>query len=293
VKLKLLSFLLLTFILWIGYSCGKKETPAPTSPTGQNCLEGMKSSSFNLFGVQKDIALGLETEKEILSNPSSYPVLDSIKYASAYKFLYDMRNEILNSGLLTYKNEFVWKLKIIHDDSVLNAFCTPGGYIFVYSGIIKYLETEDQLAGVLGHEIAHADKRHSTEAMTKQYPLLITSSVLGLDKTTLGNLVTSLIALKYSRDNESEADAYSVVFLSKTRYKCSAGAGFFQKLINDGKNPCGTNPTAKYTSTHPCPDNRVENFNNIGNCYQCSSKEVGSTAYNVFKNSIPKSPNMP
>lgn len=286
-KSSIFSFLFLAGVLWIAYSCGKKETPAPESPTGKDCLEGVKGSKFNLFGVQRDLELGKQTEIEILGSPAEFPILDSASNVSAYKFLYDMRNEILNSGLVTYKSEFVWKIKIIRDDTTLNAFCTPGGYIFVYTGLIKYLDTEDELAGVIGHEMAHADKRHSTEAMTKQYPLLITTGVLGLDKNTLANMVTSLIQLSYSRDNEAEADAYSVVYLSKTRYKCSGGAGFFQKLIKDGMDPCGSNPLAKYTSTHPCPDNRVERFNSIGNCYECNSRQVGSTAYAAFKNSLP------
>jgi Zn-dependent protease with chaperone function len=288
-KLNIFSTTIIIGLLWLGYSCGKKETPPPTSPTGKNCLENVKGSKFNLFSVQKDVDLGAQTEIEILSNPKEYPLLDSATYPNQYKFLYAMRDEILNSGQLTYKNEFKWKLKIIHDDSTLNAFCTPGGYIFVYTGLIKYLDTEDQLAGVLGHEIAHADKRHSTEAMTKQYPILITTGVLGLGQSQLANIVASMIGLKYSRDNESEADAYSVVYLSKTKYKCSAGGGFFEKLIKDGMDPCGSNPLAKYTSTHPCPDNRVQNFNTIGSCYECIGRETGTSAYNAFKNGIPKS----
>ena len=52
---------------------------------------------------------------------------------------------------------------------MLNAFCTPGGYIYVYTGLIKYLDNEAQLAGVLGHEIAHADLRHVTDQLTEQY----------------------------------------------------------------------------------------------------------------------------
>lgn len=288
-KLKFFAPLTIVSLLWIGYSCGKKETPPPSSPTGKDCLENVKGSKFNLFLVSKDVELGAQTEIEILSNPSEYPILDSATHTNTYKFLYAMRDEILNSGQLTYKNEFKWKLKIIHDDSTLNAFCTPGGYIFVYTGLIKYLDTEDQLAGVLGHEIAHADKRHSTEAMTKEYPLLITTSVSGLSKSTIAGFVTNLIRLGYSRDNEAEADAYSVVYLSKTKYKCSAGGGFFEKLVKDGMDPCGSNPLAKYTSTHPCPDNRVQNFNTIGSCYECTGREVGTSAYNAFKNSIPKS----
>ena len=63
-------------------------------------------------------------------------------------------------------SDFDWELKIIHDDETLNAFCAPGGYIYVYTGLIKFLAHEDNLAGVIGHEIAHADLRHSTQQLT-------------------------------------------------------------------------------------------------------------------------------
>ena len=59
--------------------------------------------------------------------------------------------------------------RLIDDDKTLNAFCTPGGFIYVYTGLIKFLDSEDQLAGVMGHEIAHAALRHSTRQMTKVY----------------------------------------------------------------------------------------------------------------------------
>jgi predicted Zn-dependent protease len=59
---------------------------------------------------------------------------------------------------LVHSKDFSWRIRIIANDSVLNAFCTPGGYIYFYTGILKYLESEDQLAGVMGHEMAHAEK---------------------------------------------------------------------------------------------------------------------------------------
>jgi len=68
-----------------------------------------------------------------------------------------------------HKDDFAWQVKIIDDPETLNAFATPGGYIYVYTGLIKFLDTEDQLAGVMGHEIAHADLRHSTRQMTSSY----------------------------------------------------------------------------------------------------------------------------
>ena len=117
---------------------------------------------FNLFTVQQDRDLGMQVAQEIESNPAEYPILDSASNVKAYKYIYDIRNKILATGKVKHKNEFAWRIRIINDEKTLNAFCTPGGYIYVYTGIIKYLDNESQLEGVMGHEMGHADLRHST-----------------------------------------------------------------------------------------------------------------------------------
>ena len=96
-------------------------------------------------------------------------LVDPIAYPDAYAHLDALRDDILASGEVAYADEFDWETHFIQDDEVLNAFAAPGGYIYVYTGLMRYLEEEDQLAGVLGHEIAHAANRHSTEQLTKQY----------------------------------------------------------------------------------------------------------------------------
>ena len=64
-----------------------------------------------------------------------------------------------NSSYIKYKNVFPYKIEIIQDDSTVNAFCIPGGYIYVYTGLIKFLNNEAALTGVIAHEIAHAENR--------------------------------------------------------------------------------------------------------------------------------------
>ncbi|MFN5786151.1 MAG: M48 family metalloprotease, partial [Flavobacteriia bacterium] len=123
--------------------------------------EKNEGKGFNIFSVEQDRQLGAQVAHEIDSNIREYPPLDSIRYKEVYQYLYKVRNNILNSGKVDFKDDFTWRLRVIHDDSVLNAFCTPGGYIYIYTGILKFLESEDQFAGVLGHEIGHADMRHS------------------------------------------------------------------------------------------------------------------------------------
>ena len=142
-------------------------------------FSGCKKGGLNVFTIEDDKNFGLQMETEIANNPSQYPLLSKTTYASSYAYLENMKQQIIAGGTLDHANDFVWKLYIIQDDNTQNAFCTPGGYIYVYTGLIKYLNNASSLAGVLGHEMAHADKRHSTEQMTKQYGLSLLVGVVG------------------------------------------------------------------------------------------------------------------
>lgn len=243
--------------------------------------------SFNAFSVQDDISLGKQVADEIAGDPKSYPLLDRNKYAKAYQHLQRITNKILNSGQLTHKDKFAWKIHIIHDDKTLNAFVTPGGYIYVYTGLIKYLDTEDQLAGVMGHEIAHADRRHSTNNLTKQYGAsIILQTLLGKNSGQMaqivGGITGKLAGLKFSRATEADADAYSVVYLSKTEYQCNGAAGFFKKILEKG----GGQAPPQFLSTHPSSANRVADINAKARSMGCSIKPSGNN-YKDFQNSLP------
>lgn len=211
---------------------------------------------INIFTVDDDRQLGLQVKGEIAANPAEFPILDPSTNAAAYNYINSIRDEILNSGRVTYKNEFAWEVYIIKQDEVQNAFCTPGGYIYVYTGLIKYLDSKSALAGVMGHEMAHADKRHSTEQLTKIYGIqTLLDIVLGKDQGLLTQVASQLVALKFSRDDETEADMSSVSYLCPTKYEADGAAEFFQKIITEG----GSTPP-EFLSTHPNPDNRVENI---------------------------------
>jgi len=226
-----------------------------------------KDGNINIFSVADDIELGQQLAAEIANDPATYPILDPVQYANSYAYLDDMVNTILNSGQLDYRDEFVWDFKIVQNDTVLNAFCAPGGYIYVYTGLIKFLDSASHLAGVLGHEIAHADKRHSSEQLTKAYGVELLLSLLGrsdsLSNDTTANstdilteVATSLVFLAYSRKNESQADEFSVIYLNPTKYEGKGAAGFFEKLNETNQGASGP----AFLSTHPDPDNRIENI---------------------------------
>lgn len=223
-----------------------------------NCNNSKElGDGFNLFSIDQDRQLGAQVAAEIEANPKEYPILDSASNKEVYAYLYKIRNNILNSGNVKHKDDFTWRLRIIKDDSTLNAFCTPGGYIYVYTGIMKYLDNEAQLAGVLGHEIAHADFRHSTRQMTKIYGVQSLVGILAGDRKMLAQITTGIVGLKFSREHEAEADKGSVTFLCPTTYQADGGAGFFEKITASGGSK-----TPEFLSTHPSPEGRVEAFKN-------------------------------
>lgn len=269
-KNKIFLILILTLFITGLYGCSKDDNA---------------DNTINIFSVQDDIAFGEQMREEIHSNPSDYPLLSETQYALAYQHIYRIRDSILESGDLKYADKFEWKVDIIQDDSVLNAFCAPGGYICVYTGIIKFLDNEAQFAGVLGHEMAHADRRHSTDQLTKAYGIqLLLGIVLGNNQSQLAQIAADLAAgvatLAFSRDAEYESDEYSVKYLYNTAYDARGVGGFFLKMDGSPQPP-------EFLSTHPHPDNRydkiIETWESLGG----KEGEVFENSYSQFKNSLP------
>ncbi len=241
-----------------------------------------KGGGVNVFSVEDDIKLGKQLDQEIKSDPATYPLLDETAYPVAYSHILRITNALLNTGEINYRDRFEWQVKIIRDDATLNAFCAPGGYIYVYTGLIKFLDKESELAGVMGHEIAHADLRHSTDRLTTAYGLdFLLSMALGKNSSTLKDVAANLALLSYSRKDETQADEYSVKYLCKTDYEPNGTAGFFQKLVDSGQ----SGKTPAWLSTHPAPDKRVENINKKAEA--CGTGQAFETRYSEFKSSLP------
>ena len=236
------------------------------------------SGGINLFSIQQDKDLGLQVSGEINADPVTYPVLDPATNVAAYKYINDIRDAILATGKVKYAEDFEWELKIIKDDSTLNAFCTPAGYIYIYTGIIKFLDNEAELAGVMGHEMAHADLRHSTRQMTKSYGVqALVNAALG-QREALKQITNGLIGLKFSRTHETEADRMSVEYLCGTKYRADGGAGFFEKI-----KAMGSGATPEFMSTHPSPANRIENYHTWAKEGNCGGTDDFATKYEEFK----------
>ena len=240
-----------------------------------------KGGGFNLFTVDQDKELGKQTEAQIAADPKQFPVLPEKGNEELYRYVRGITAKLLNTGKVNYKEEFTWQVKIIDNKEVLNAFCTPGGYIYVYTGLIKFLDSEDQLAGVMGHEIAHAALRHSTRQMTQVYGIAALTSVVtgNANPGMLEQIALGLISLKFSRGHETEADEHSVIYLCETGYNAAGAAGFFKKMEGQATPP-------EFLSTHPNPGNRVQKIESKAQELGCKGTQTNSKEYDRIKRLI-------
>ena len=171
-----------------------------------------------------------------------------------------------NNGYANEVKNFQWEFNLVQDKQA-NAFCMPGGKIVVYEGLLPYTQNEASLAIVLGHEIAHAVAKHSAEQLTKQMNQQMGTNILGtVLNSAVGSGVGDIAAqvaggyfsfrnLKYSRDNESEADYMGLIFAAMAGYDPANAVTFWKRMA------AGTNSnTAEVLSDHPSDARRIQNI---------------------------------
>ena len=148
-----------------------------------------------------------------------------------------------NNGMSSEIQNFSWEFNLVQNKEA-NAFCMPGGKIVVYEGLLPYTQNEASLAIVLGHEIAHAVAKHSAEQMSKQIRQQYGTQILGtVLNSAVGSGVGDVAAaiaqqgfsfanLKYSRDNESEADHIGLIFAAMAGYDPEQAIPFWQRMAS-------------------------------------------------------------
>jgi predicted Zn-dependent protease len=151
-----------------------------------------------------------------------------------------------------------WEVNLIGSKQI-NAFCMPGGKIVFYTAILQQLQlSDDEVAMVMGHEIAHALREHARERMGKQAATNVGANVLGqlLGLGQLGQTVTNygaqLLTLQFSREDESEADLVGMELAARAGFDPRAGVSLWQKM---GRSSQGAPP--QWLSTHPSGTRRI------------------------------------
>lgn len=173
-----------------------------------------------------------------------------------------VENYLRSNGAANELQNFAWEFNLIRSNEA-NAFCMPGGKIAVYEGILPYTQNENALAIVLGHEIAHAVAKHSAEQISKQIRQSYGTQILGtVLNSAVGSGVGDLAALaaqqgfsfanlKYSRDNETEADYIGLILAAMAGYDPQEAIAFWQRMSS------GKRQRSDFLSSHPSDSKRI------------------------------------
>ncbi len=204
-----------------------------------------------LVSTGQERAIGAKSDKEIIKQYGLYND----------KKLYDYVNSI-GKKLVKYvhRHDVNYRFRIL-DSTQVNAFAVPGGYVYITRGLLAYLNNEAQLAGVLGHELGHINARHMARQMT--YSMIAQLGMnIGMiavpELKQFSGLISKgvqILFLKFSRDDEYQADYLGVLYSSEAGYDAHEMGKFFQTLERMNKVRHSTLP--EFLSTHPSPVNRI------------------------------------
>jgi len=204
-----------------------------------------------LMSEAQEISLGAQYDPTVVSTFGVYQDDELLS------FIKTKGNEL---GKISHRPNLEYHFKIL-DSPVVNAFAVPGGYIYLTRGILAQFNNEAELIGVMGHEMGHVTARHTASQQSKQQLgqlLLVGGMIASEDFRQFADYAMQgmeLLFLKFSRDNEREADRLGVEYASKIRYDANKMADFFQVLnkMSMGSDHGGI-PT--FMSTHPDPGDR-------------------------------------
>ena len=235
-KISNLFFLLLTILVLIP-SCAI------------NPVSGKKQ--LMLMSEGQEVALGVEYDPTVISTFGEYKSDELLAF---------MRKEGDEMGKISHRPNLQYHFKIL-DTPVVNAFAVPGGYIYFTRGILAQFNNEAELIGVLGHEMGHITARHSASQQSKQQlgqVLLIGGMLASKEFSQFAGYAMQgmeLLFLKFSRDNEREADRLGVEYSSKISYDAEKMADFFN-VLNKMSMASEHGGVPTFMSTHPDPGDR-------------------------------------
>ncbi|MDB6004327.1 MAG: hypothetical protein JWR15_1314 [Prosthecobacter sp.] len=217
-----------------------------------------RTQKLSLATPQEEIALGLQSAPQMIRESGG------LSRDAKGRALVDQVGARLIASTAAKQTSYQFKFHLLADTETVNAFALPGGQLFITEALFRRLKSEDQLAGVLGHEMGHVVGRHSNEQMasTQMWSGLaqgfgvMTSDGHNNTGAYIANMVAQSRVMKFSRDDESESDALGVRFMMQAGYNPEALIGVMEILaqVSGGAN------SSDFMSSHPNPANRMEHI---------------------------------
>ena len=221
------------------------------STTSENPITGEKQHIK--LKPEEEVALGRNLAPQMaaqMGGLSSSPMREKVKEVGSR----------LVARSSAAKTPYQYQFHLLADRRTVNAFALPGGQIFITEALMGLLKTEDELAGVLGHEIGHVLGRHSAERIAKQQltqnliGAVVVGSGGGYDTAQIAQMVGNLINMKYGREDELESDALGLRLMREAGYDARAMITVMQKL----EKASGGSRQPEFASTHPNPGKRTQ-----------------------------------
>ncbi|AFK03678.1 peptidase M48 Ste24p [Emticicia oligotrophica DSM 17448] len=210
---------------------------------------------------EQEVAMGLQSAPQMAQEYGGLYADNEVQQeakAVGYKIVKQVDEEAKAKGV---KIPYQFDFHVLADDQTVNAFALPGGQIFITVGLLKRLKSEDQLAGVLGHEVGHVIHRHSAQQMAKSdfYQGLVgavataTSDGTGMGGGQIAQYVAQIQQMKFGRNDELQSDEFGVKYMIQAGYDPNAMIQVMEIL----EEASGGQQTAEFMSTHPSPENRI------------------------------------
>lgn len=228
-----------------------------TGCTSIDAVTGRETRNF--FSMNEDIAMGEQTYQQFMQEAGQQGV--SMNHDA--QRVTELNNMIKRIGAVSHIPDLPYEVVLVHDDTV-NAMATPGGKIIVFEGLYwgrnALVQNDDELAAVMAHEVAHANCRHSTEAMTRSMPMDLLLAGIGiyaaieedediaLAVAGTAVLYHGLVATRYSRRDELEADAVGMMYMADAGYDPHAAVNLWKRAC---ENSDGSPGFMNAFSTHP------------------------------------------
>lgn len=248
--LRLLAAGIVALVAVIGY-CGSEETNPVTGEEQRVALT-----------AEQEVALGLQAAPQL---SEQYGGLEPDETAQAAA---DRVGNRLVERTIAGGSPYSFEFHVLDDDDTLNAFALPGGQVFITHGLMAQLGTEERLAGVLAHEIAHVIGRHGAEHLAQQQlaqGLAGATTIATYDPSNPGTAATGALAqavaqlanMRFSRDDELEADELGVRLLAEAGYDPRTMIDVLRILSEESAG------VPEFFSTHPSPDNREQRIRQV------------------------------
>ncbi len=252
------------------------------------CLISCKKTDNLIdFTEEDEILLGEKLSQAFIENPD-YSVIPTQGNSVPYGYASSRLNEITSSTLITKGEEFTWNIYLL-DDTERQAFAFPGGHIYISTGMIFFLDNEDQFAGLVAHLVAHINQSHITEALFFDYGVnnLKTIATSG-DSESLNNIINDLVLtdefIAFTRGNEIQADTLAISMLAETDQSCASETLLYTKILT-----VQSNQQSKFIAAHQLEQSRIENIDEVVTTLGCDASidDESVSRYQSFRNSLP------